>query len=85
MIRVFPAALLPLILGGCATTLPPEVTAFRSPADIASAPRLHHHSVITSYTHREPVDPKPWRQLNDERAPLPEESAAPADLEVEKP
>jgi hypothetical protein len=86
MIRVFPAVLLPLILGGCATTLPPEVTAFRSPVDIANGVRkLHHHSVITSYTHREPVDPKPWRQLNDERAPLPEESAAPAKPKVEKP
>ena len=85
MKRILSAAALPLLLGGCATTLPPEVTAIRSPVDIVNARRLHHHSVITNYTHRDPVDPKPWRQLNDERAPLPEESAAPAVPEVEKP
>lgn len=85
MKRVLFAAALPLLTGGCATTLPPEVTAFRSPFDIASVTRLHHHSAITSYTHREPVGPKPWRQLNDERVPLPEEGAAPAKPEVEKP
>lgn len=29
----------------------------------------HYHSVVGSYQHREPVDPKNWRQLNDDLAP----------------
>ncbi len=29
----------------------------------------HYHSVLGSYQHREPVDPKNWRQRNDDLAP----------------
>lgn len=82
MTRIFSVALLLLILGGCATTSPPEVLAFRNPFDITNSVRkLHHHSVISNYNHRDPVDPKPWRQLNDDRAPATEDSAP---SEVEK-
>jgi len=34
----------------------------------------HYHSVLGSYQHREPVDPKNWRQLNDDLAPKEEGS-----------
>ena len=62
--RILSVALLPLILGGCATTSPPEVLAFRNPFDITNGVRkLHHHSVISNYNHRDPVDPKPWRHI----------------------
>lgn len=82
MTRILSVALLPLLLGGCATTSPPEVLAFRSPLDVTNSVRkLHHHSVISNYNHRDPVDPKPWRQLNDDRAPQAEESA-PSEVET---
>jgi hypothetical protein len=29
----------------------------------------HYHPVVTNYQHREPVDPKNWRQLNDDLSP----------------
>jgi hypothetical protein len=62
-------------LSGCTllneTTTPPANTlALRSPVDAHLAIRnTHHHNIIGDYTHREPVDPKPWRELNDALPP----------------
>lgn len=47
-------------------------------ADLAADPSTNpaygsnsgrYHSVLGSYQHRAPVDPKNWRQLNDDLAP----------------
>ncbi|CAN7490951.1 hypothetical protein [Pararhizobium sp. LjRoot238] len=70
MKRMFLVAALPLIVSGCAATLPPEVIASGdladSPADVRP---VHYHSPVAGYTHRVPVDPKPWRNQNDAQAP----------------
>lgn len=34
----------------------------------------HYRSVLGSYQHREPVDPKNWKQLNEDLAPKGEDS-----------
>jgi hypothetical protein len=63
-------AALPLFASGCAATSPPEVIAS---GDLAATPAdvrpVHYHSPVTGYTHRVPVDPKPWRNQNDAQAP----------------
>jgi hypothetical protein len=64
---MFSVAILPVLLGGCASTYPAEVTASRDPADVAAdVPRAHYRSPMAGYTHRIPVDPKPWKKLNDD-------------------
>lgn len=69
MRHLFPVAILPLFLGGCASTYLPEVTASRDPSDVsAEVLSSHHHSPVAGYQHRDPVDPKPWRKLNDDAA-----------------
>ena len=59
----------PLLLAGCASQIPlPEVTANRSPVTAGSkVPKTHHHTILTGYTHREPVAPDAW---------VPEDAAA---------
>ena len=58
------------MLGGCAVSQPPEVLAQRNPADGRESVRnSHYNPVISDYNSRKPVDPKSWRQLNDEQAP----------------
>jgi hypothetical protein len=69
MKRMFLVAALPLFLSGCAATLPPDVIASSnlatSPAEVRP---VQYHSPVTGYTHRAPVDPKPWRNQNDAQA-----------------
>ncbi len=63
-------AALPLFASGCAATLPPEVIASGDIADLAVDVRpIHYHNPVAGYTHRVPVDPKPWRNQNDAQAP----------------
>lgn len=51
-------------------TPPPITLSMKSPVDAHTAIRdTHHHSVIGEYNHRDPVDPKPWRELNDSLPP----------------
>ncbi|MEI2298213.1 hypothetical protein [Ensifer sp. MJa1] len=70
MKRLFSMALLPIVLGGCAATLPAEVSSLGDPADSTSGIRpLEYRSPITGYTHREPIGPKPWVPLNDAQSP----------------
>lgn len=67
MKHLISVALLPLILGGCASTYPMEVTSSKSPGDLTTEiGRTHYHSPVTGYQHRDPVDPKPWKKLNDD-------------------
>ncbi|MFK3968822.1 hypothetical protein ACI2KT_35300 [Ensifer adhaerens] len=67
---LFLVAALPLIASGCAATLPPDVIAS---GDLAASPAevrpLRYMSPVSGYTHRAPVDPKPWRNQNDAQAP----------------
>lgn len=69
---LFFVAALPLFASGCATTLPPDVIAT---GDLAASQAqaevrpLRYASPISGYTHRVPVDPKPWRNRNDAQAP----------------
>lgn len=59
-------AALPALLAGCAVTRLPEVTAYRDPADPSvEMPSTYHHTPV-AYTARDPVDPKPWKKLNED-------------------
>ncbi|AXV16575.1 hypothetical protein CYG48_13275 [Neorhizobium sp. SOG26] len=69
----FLVAALPLLVGGCASTLPEVVDPAGHPDSAYAAP-VSYRSPIGSYTHRIPVDPKPWRGLNDAQAPSKEGS-----------
>jgi acetoacetate decarboxylase len=64
----FLVAALPLVVSGCASTLP-EVVDNGSHPDSAYATPVRYQGVMGSYTHRVPVDPKPWRGLNDAQVP----------------
>ncbi|MBY5720084.1 hypothetical protein HFO33_26440 [Rhizobium leguminosarum] len=61
---------LPLIVGGCASTLPPDVVALPAAVDQPSAPPAAYRSPIAGYVARQPVDPKPWRRQNDLQSPM---------------
>ena len=61
---------LPLLLGGCATTSIGEIATY----DDGSSPAfgvtpIHYSTPVSGYAHRVPVDPKPWREQNDAQAP----------------
>ncbi len=59
-----------LLLGGCAATLPPAVPGLGDAADASlGLGTTRYHSPLAGYVHREPVTPKPWRQLNDAQSP----------------
>lgn len=66
----FLVAVVPLLASGCAATLPPDVIASREldipPANIRPIP---YQSPLSGYTHRTPVDPRPWREQNGAQAP----------------
>ncbi len=59
-------AVLPALLAGCATSKLPEVTAGRDPADPSVETLASHHHTPVTYTARVPVDPKPWKKLNED-------------------
>ncbi|MBY3228296.1 MULTISPECIES: hypothetical protein [Rhizobium] len=61
---------LPLVVGGCASTLPPDVVAFPTAVDQPSAPPAAYRSPIAGYVARQPIDPKPWRRQNDLQSPM---------------
>lgn len=66
MKHLMTVVLLPALLAGCAATKPPEATSFRDPIDPTAELRpVHHHSPV-AYTARVPVDPKPWKKLNED-------------------
>lgn len=70
MKHLFFVAALPLFASGCATTLPPDVIASGDlAASQAEVRQLRYTSPVSGYTHRVPVDPKPWRDQNDAQAP----------------
>lgn len=61
------AVVAPLLLVGCTSTSPlPEVLSYKSPVTAgAKVPKTHHHSILTGYTHREPVVPDAWVPENE--------------------
>lgn len=70
MKHIFLVTALPLFASGCAATLPPDVTASAAFADTPNQVRpVHYYSPVSGYTHRVPVDPKPWRNQNDAQSP----------------
>jgi hypothetical protein len=66
MKHLLTVAILSALLAGCAASKPPEVTAFRDPADPSAEIRPGHHHSPVAYTARVPVDPKPWKKLNED-------------------
>lgn len=66
MKHLLTVVVLPVLLAGCAATKPPEVTAYRDPADPSVEIRPGHHHSPVVYTARVPVEPKPWKKLNED-------------------
>ena len=70
--KLMPVAL-PLVLAACQTTRTeplPDAAMLTAAANSGQSIRnANPGSVVTDYTHREPVDPKPWRRLNEDQAP----------------
>ncbi|MBY5807172.1 hypothetical protein ELI13_10315 [Rhizobium ruizarguesonis] len=60
---------LPLLVGSCASTLPPDVVASPAAVEQPSARPAAYRSPISGYVTRQPVDPKPWRRQNDLQSP----------------
>ncbi|EJL58512.1 MULTISPECIES: hypothetical protein [unclassified Rhizobium] len=60
---------LPLVIGGCASTLPPDVVASSAAVEQPFARPAAYRSPIAGYVARQPVDPKPWRRQNDLQSP----------------
>ncbi|WP_457580550.1 hypothetical protein [Ensifer canadensis] len=69
MKRLFPLALLPILLGGCATTMPAEVTSLSDPTESSTGTDSQYRSPVAGYVHREPIGPKRWVPLNDAQSP----------------
>lgn len=65
---MFLVVVIPLAASGCASTLPEVVASSGNPDTLSDAPLVRYQSPIAGYTHRLPVDPKPWRGLNDAQA-----------------
>ncbi|WP_430441768.1 hypothetical protein [Shinella sp.] len=65
---MFLVAAIPLVASGCASTLPEVVASSHDPDTTVAAP-LAYQSPVGAYSHRMPVDPKPWRGLNNDQAP----------------
>ncbi|MQU73578.1 hypothetical protein FB009_12026 [Sinorhizobium medicae] len=69
MKRLFLLVAVPLVVSGCASTLPEVVASADTPDTVSDVRPVRYQSPIGGYTHRMPVDPKPWRSLNDAQAP----------------
>jgi hypothetical protein len=66
MRHLFAVAVLSALLAGCTATKPPEVTAYRDPADPSVETASTRYRSPVAYTARVPVDPKPWKKLNED-------------------
>lgn len=59
-----------LAAAGCASTAPPDILPSFNAADPMMGLRDTRYSpVVTNYRHRAPVDPRNWRQQNDDLSP----------------
>ena len=59
----------PLFVSGCTSTLPEVVASTGHPDTVIDVRPVRYQNPIGAYTHRTPVDPKPWRGLTDAQAP----------------
>ena len=59
----------PLLISGCASTLPEVITRTDNPDAFAGVAPVPYQNPAGAYTRRMPVDPKPWRGLNDAQRP----------------
>ena len=73
MIRKFVPVALPLALAACqmpqAITLPDATGVSGAANPYESIRNANPASVVGEYTHRPPVDPRPWRELNRDQTP----------------
>lgn len=70
MLRILVAALAPLVVSACSQTPLPVVVPFASPLNVDAGIRPpSYRSPLNGFSARQPVNPKPWRQLNDEQGP----------------
>lgn len=69
MKRFFLVAAIPLAVSGCASTLPDVVASTGHPDTANGVAPVAYQNPVGAYSHRIPVDPKPWRRLNDAQAP----------------
>lgn len=60
---------IPLLVSGCASTLPDVVASNGYPDSVSDVQLVGYRNVVGSYVHRVPTDPKPWREMNDRQAP----------------
>ncbi|MCV3768714.1 hypothetical protein [Rhizobium sp. TRM95796] len=63
---LYTVAVLPALLAGCAATTPAEITAYRDPADPSAETISTRYRSPVAYTARVPVDPEPWKKLNED-------------------
>ncbi len=66
---MFLVVAIPLAASGCASTLPEVVASSGYPDTVSDVRPVPYQSPVGGYTQRMPVDPKPWRGLNDAQAP----------------
>ena len=69
MKRLFLVAAIPFVVNGCASTLPEVVASTHHPDGIIDAAPATYQNPTGTYTRRMPIDPKPWRDLNNAQAP----------------
>ena len=69
MKRLFLVAALPLVVSGCAATLPEVVASTNHPDTVVDVAPIAYQNPVGAYSHRMPVNPKPWRGLNDAQEP----------------
>ena len=69
MKRLFLVVAMPFLVTGCASTLPEVVASANYPDTVSDVAPVAYQNPVGAYSHRMPVDPKPWRRLNDAQAP----------------
>lgn len=69
MKHLFLVVALPLLVSGCAASLPAVIASTDHPDSVTDIRPVLYQNPVGAYTHRTPVDPKPWRGLNDAQAP----------------
>ncbi|WP_105373828.1 hypothetical protein [Neorhizobium huautlense] len=69
MKHLFLVVAMPLFVSGCAATLPEVVASTDHPDSATDIRPVRYQNPVGAYIHRLPLDPKPWRGLNDAQAP----------------
>lgn len=69
MKRLFLVVAIPFVVTGCASALPEVVASANHPDTVSDIAPVAYQTPVGAYSHRMPVNPKPWRSLNDAQAP----------------